>query len=77
MTLNNRVGLLIPQAPNAGKTGSFYLLPEPLSVSLSVLTKAASAHRLQISRRYRPEMGALRLKRGATQLEMCGKTTES
>jgi ankyrin repeat protein len=44
----------------------------PLSISLSVLTKEAGAHRLQIPRRYRPEVAALILKLGATPLEKSG-----
>ncbi len=38
----------------------------PLSISLSVLTKEAGAHRLQIPRRYRPDVAELLLKLGAT-----------
>jgi len=44
----------------------------PLSISLSVLTKEAGAHRLQIPRRYRPEVADLLLKLGATPLEKSG-----
>src|SRR6202023_638651 len=44
----------------------------PLSISLSVLTKEARAHRLQIPRRYRPEVADLLLKLGATPLEKSG-----
>jgi uncharacterized protein len=44
----------------------------PLSISLSVLTKEAGAHRLQIPRRYRPEVAELILKLGATPLEKSG-----
>jgi hypothetical protein len=44
----------------------------PLSISLSVLTKEAGAKRLQIPRRYRPEVAALLLKLGATPLEKSG-----
>ena len=44
----------------------------PLSISLSVLTKEAGAKRLQIPRRYRPEVSALLLKLGATPLEKSG-----
>jgi ankyrin repeat protein len=44
----------------------------PLSISLSVLTKEAGANRLQIPRRYRPEVAALLLKLGATPLEKSG-----
>ncbi|MBV9971542.1 MAG: ankyrin repeat domain-containing protein [Xanthobacteraceae bacterium] len=44
----------------------------PLSISLSVLTKEAGAHRLQIPRRYRPEVAELLLKMGATPLEKSG-----
>jgi ankyrin repeat protein len=41
----------------------------PLSISLSVLTKEAGAHRLQIPRRYRPDVAELLIKLGATPLE--------
>jgi uncharacterized protein len=44
----------------------------PLSISLSVLTKEAGAHRLQIPRRYRPEVADLLLKSGAIPLEKSG-----
>jgi ankyrin repeat protein len=44
----------------------------PLSISLSVLTKEAGAHRLQIPRRYRPDVADLLLKLGATPLEKSG-----
>jgi len=44
----------------------------PLSISLSVLTKEAGAKRLQIPRRYRPEVASLLLKLGATPLEKSG-----
>jgi uncharacterized protein len=44
----------------------------PLSISLSVLTKEAGAHRLQIPRRYRPEVANLLLKLGATPLDKSG-----
>jgi uncharacterized protein len=44
----------------------------PLSISLSVLTKEAGAHRLQIPRRYRPDVAELLLKRGAIPLEKSG-----
>jgi uncharacterized protein len=44
----------------------------PLSISLSVLTKEAGAHRLQIPRRYRPEVADLLLKHGAVPLEKSG-----
>jgi ankyrin repeat protein len=44
----------------------------PLSISLSVLTKEAGAKRLQIPRRYRPEVAALLLKLGATPLDKSG-----
>jgi ankyrin repeat protein len=44
----------------------------PLSISLSVLTKEAGAHRLQIPRRYRPDVAELLLKMGATPLEKSG-----
>jgi len=44
----------------------------PLSISLSVLTKEAGAHRLQIPRRYRPEVAELLLKLGATPLDKSG-----
>jgi uncharacterized protein len=44
----------------------------PLSISLSVLTKEAGAHRLQIPRRYRPDVAELLLKSGATPLEKSG-----
>jgi uncharacterized protein len=44
----------------------------PLSISLSALTKEAGAHRLQIPRRYRPEVAQLLLKLGATPLEKSG-----
>jgi uncharacterized protein len=44
----------------------------PLSISLSVLTKEAGAHRLQIPRRYRPEIAATLLKLGATPLDKSG-----
>jgi cytohesin len=44
----------------------------PLSISLSVLTKEAGAHRLQIPRRYRPEVAELLLKSGAIPLEKSG-----
>jgi hypothetical protein len=44
----------------------------PLSIALSVLTKEAGAHRLQIPRRYRPEVAELLLKLGATPLEKSG-----
>ena len=44
----------------------------PLSIALSVLTKEAGAHRLQIPRRYRPEVADLLLKSGAIPLEKSG-----
>jgi len=44
----------------------------PLSISLSVLTKEAGANRLQIPRRYRPEVAELLLRLGATPLEKSG-----
>jgi ankyrin repeat protein len=44
----------------------------PLSISLSVLTKEAGAHRLQIPRRYRPDVAELLIKLGATPLEKSG-----
>jgi uncharacterized protein len=44
----------------------------PLSISLSVLTKEAGAHRLQIPRRYRPEVAELLVKAGAVPLEKSG-----
>jgi ankyrin repeat protein len=44
----------------------------PLSISLSVLTKEAGAHRLQIPRRYRPEVAEMLLKLGATPLDKSG-----
>ena len=44
----------------------------PLSISLSVLTKEAGAHRLQIPRRYRPEVAEILLKHGAVPLEKSG-----
>jgi ankyrin repeat protein len=44
----------------------------PLSISLSVLTKEAGAKRLQIPRRYRPEVAAVLLKLGATPLDKSG-----
>jgi uncharacterized protein len=44
----------------------------PLSISLSVLTKEAGAHRLQIPRRYRPDVAELLLKHGAVPLEKSG-----
>jgi uncharacterized protein len=44
----------------------------PLSISLSVLTKEAGAKRLQIPRRYRPEVASLLLKLGATPLDKSG-----
>jgi len=44
----------------------------PLSISLSVLTKEAGAHRLQIPRRYRPEVAELLLKMGAIPLDKSG-----
>jgi uncharacterized protein len=44
----------------------------PLSISLSVLTKEAGAHRLQIPRRYRAEVSELLLKLGAIPLEKSG-----
>jgi len=43
-----------------------------LSISLSVLTKEAGAKRLQIPRRYRPEVAAVLLKLGATPLDKSG-----
>jgi uncharacterized protein len=44
----------------------------PLSISLSVLTKEAGAHRLQIPRRYRPDVAELLIKHGAVPLEKSG-----
>jgi ankyrin repeat protein len=44
----------------------------PLSISLSVLTKEAGAHRLQIPRRYRPDVADLLVKHGAIPLEKSG-----
>jgi ankyrin repeat protein len=44
----------------------------PLSIALSVLTKEAGAHRLQIPRRFRPDVAELLLKRGAIPLEKSG-----
>jgi len=44
----------------------------PLSITLSVLTKDIGARRLQIPRRYRPEVAQLLLKLGATPLKDSG-----
>jgi hypothetical protein len=45
---------------------------DDLGISMSVLTKEAGAHRLQIPRRYRPEVANLFLKLGATPLDKSG-----
>jgi uncharacterized protein len=61
---------LISKGANINAMDSFR--QTPLSISMSVLTKEAGAHRLQIPRRYRPEVANLLLKLGATPLDKSG-----
>jgi len=68
--INDLIELLVSKGAKIDALDSFR--QTPLSISLSVLTKEAGANRLQIPRRYRPEVAALLLKLGATPLEKSG-----
>jgi len=68
--INDLIELLVSKGAKIDAMDTFR--QTPLSISLSVLTKEAGANRLQIPRRYRPEVAELLLKLGATPLEKSG-----
>jgi uncharacterized protein len=68
--MTDLIALLIGNGAKVDAKDSFG--QTPLSIALSVLTKEAGAHRLQIPRRYRPEVAELLLKLGATPLDKSG-----